>query len=890
MKLFNLIATSVLGAAMVIGGGVSAAKFAKDSAFKTEAVDTATNELLFRINFKDNGSDSTSALTTSNFYSNGVTSVVDKNSANVTSTFSSAGVVSATKTYAGTGGLKCGSNKNASDFEINIPAAYQDKITFVTINCTNETRDITVSGGGKSATLSAGNTSFGDHDLAINSTSVATTLSVSIASASKTAAYIASLSVYKANVSETYTVSFNENGGTGSMSNVTGVYGNYTLPSNGFTAPSNKVFTGWKANNAGDLIAAGASYSVTEDVTFYAQWANAYSVTYSAGTNGTGSYAHENQPAGFYTLLPFADLIGISSNTGYQFKNYTVGGIDKNPGETITLSSDTSVTVNFEEKPLGTTYDFRTNFATYASSWDNSYSTHEGLRGTTDIGGEYAATINLYKASKQTATITNMPVFASKTASGSWYPAVHFTLTESGYKIKTVSVTFAQWGTKTPDIALFKGNGVASSVLDSGTLGTKNTITTANLNGTDFTIGYCDKNSSSNVQGGLQSIEITIEPLASFGTLDHITITGMPNVVYHVGETYDPTGFAVTAYDGNDEAIANFKDVTSSVVQLLDDTYTFVEGDVPGFDEEVEYEEGGKNVSVSYHVYVYALAEYELVTSEPADWSGNYLIVGTNSDSDLCAMNGGLADPDVIAGYKVVSDTDGVIEAGQELEWTIAAVAGGYSFQGKSNKYIGSLTAENNGMLVSNSAVANTLSISGSDVTVQGTNGYKLKLNTTANRFRYYENGTVKLYKLKSSNQSDAFAQTFLGAFVCNVNGTSEPTFNLKEGETYWSWTLLKVEYNNLTAVEKEEFRLGVANESGDNIAKALARYDYIVAKYGEVKYENFMNRSISPLSSRSYAPVVTNNPMIIVITASTILALASVGAILILRKKKYSK
>ena len=44
----------------------------------------------------------------------------------------------------------------------------------------------------------------------------------------------------------TYTVSFNANGGTGTMADVTGVpAGAYTLPANGFTAPAGKQFKGW---------------------------------------------------------------------------------------------------------------------------------------------------------------------------------------------------------------------------------------------------------------------------------------------------------------------------------------------------------------------------------------------------------------------------------------------------------------------------------------------------------------------------------------------------------------------------------------------------------------------------------------------------------------------
>ena len=697
----------------------------------------------------------------------------------------------------------------------------------------------------------------------------------------------------------TYTVSFDANGGGGSMSNVTGVSGSYTLPANGFTAPANKAFAGWKAENAGDLIAVGGSYNVSANVKFYAQWVDAYTVTYTAGTNGSGTYAHTLQPAGTYELLPFANLTGVSASNGYKFKNYTVGGVTKNPGDTITLSAATAVTVNFETKPLEATYDFTSKFSTYASSWDNSYADHTGLNGKTDIGGEYAATIDLHKASKQTGTITNMPVFATKTSSGNWYQAVHFTLTESGYKIKEVQVTFAQWTTKTPAIALFKGNTVSGTPLDSGTVGTKNTISTSNLNGTDFSVGYCDK-STSNVQAGISSIYITVEALASFGTLDHITITGMPNNVYHIGETFDATGLAVTAYDGADEATANFKDVTASVETDLDNPTPFVDDDVPGFDCDVQYTGDGGSDTTSFHVYVYALAEYELVAEEQTNWSGTYLIVATNHNDDLVAMNGGLTDPDVAEGYKVVTDSSGIIEAGQELEWTIAKVTDGYSIQGKSGKYIGSLTAASNGMLVSGSALVNTIEYSDGDsaTIIKGTNEYHLRISagTGTSRFRYYSNGNVQLYKLVESSNADAYAQTFLGAFTCNADGTSQPTFTLKEApSTYWSWSLLATEYNTLTAAEKEEFRLGVASETGTNVEKALARYDYIVGKYnkgqGITSYTDFMNRNPAKIgASRSLnmfnEEAGTAATMVVVVVSA--ISITAIGGFFLLKKKPF--
>ena len=48
----------------------------------------------------------------------------------------------------------------------------------------------------------------------------------------------------------TYTVSFNANGGTGTMEDATSVSGEYTLPACTFTAPSDKQFKAWRVGSA----------------------------------------------------------------------------------------------------------------------------------------------------------------------------------------------------------------------------------------------------------------------------------------------------------------------------------------------------------------------------------------------------------------------------------------------------------------------------------------------------------------------------------------------------------------------------------------------------------------------------------------------------------------
>ena len=70
-------------------------------------------------------------------------------------------------------------------------------------------------------------------------------------------------------VSETYTITFNANGGSGTMDAVTVNKGEmYTLPACGFTAPEGKEFDGWNLGAAGDQI------EITADTELTAQWKN----------------------------------------------------------------------------------------------------------------------------------------------------------------------------------------------------------------------------------------------------------------------------------------------------------------------------------------------------------------------------------------------------------------------------------------------------------------------------------------------------------------------------------------------------------------------------------------------------------------------------------------
>ncbi len=71
-------------------------------------------------------------------------------------------------------------------------------------------------------------------------------------------------------IPETYTVSFNANGGTGTMNPVNDISGSYTLPANTFTAPTGKQFKCWSVG--GVEKAAGSQITISENTTVTAVW------------------------------------------------------------------------------------------------------------------------------------------------------------------------------------------------------------------------------------------------------------------------------------------------------------------------------------------------------------------------------------------------------------------------------------------------------------------------------------------------------------------------------------------------------------------------------------------------------------------------------------------
>ena len=144
--------------------------------------------------------------------------------------------------------------------------------------------------------------------------------------------------------------------------------------------------------------------------------------------------------------------------------------------------------------------------------------------------------------------------------------------------------------------------------------------------------------------------------------------------------------------------------------------------------------------------------DYVKVTSAPADWSGEYLIV---YEDGAVAFNGGITDKlDVASNGIAVTISGGTIASSTAVDnatFTIAKMDGGYSVKSHSGIYISGKSATNT-IVEGADPVANTIALNEGNAVI-ASNEASIMYNATSGqeRFRFYKDGStqkpVALYK-----------------------------------------------------------------------------------------------------------------------------------------------
>ena len=132
----------------------------------------------------------------------------------------------------------------------------------------------------------------------------------------------------------------------------------------------------------------------------------------------------------------------------------------------------------------------------------------------------------------------------------------------------------------------------------------------------------------------------------------------------------------------------------------------------------------------------------------------------------------------------------------------------------------------------------------------------------------------------KDGEGTKSFAPLLNSYIKCDASGESAPTYS------GFSWNLFESVYSKFSANDKTAFKDATANKGGTAIQQFVARYDYIVGKYG---YSDFINRNPAPiLGANIYSDINSSkNGTIVIVVIAAISALAFTTLLVIKKKRK---
>ncbi len=246
--------------------------------------------------------------------------------------------------------------------------------------------------------------------------------------AGATYSFSADVTLYAQWTLNTYTITFNKNNGSGSMSNQTYTHGvAANLASSTYTR-TNYLFTGWNTavDGSGTAYQSGSSYTFTASTTLYAQWTNQISISFDAN-GGSGSMAAQT-----FTINTSGTLnANTFTRDGYIFYGW-----------------------NTAANGTGTAY-YDSGSATFASAttiYAKWVAVPVGSAGVIFNANGGSGTMSAQVASSPTALNANgftAPASSGKTFQG-WNTASNGSGTAYGpgatYPFSSNTTLFAQWG------------------------------------------------------------------------------------------------------------------------------------------------------------------------------------------------------------------------------------------------------------------------------------------------------------------------------------------------------------------------------------------------------------------------------------------------------------
>ena len=442
-----------------------------------------------------------------------------------------------------------------------------------------------------------------------------------------------------------------------------------------------------------------------------------------------------------------------------------------------------------------------------------------------------------------TATIT--VTYAPKPAYAARYKTVQ--MTSDDITVTDTREAVATIGDITPNSMSVANTGTFSTGLtgvpDGFVLNTDYTVSYVATSGADcLTVG--SNGSYTAVKAGEVTVKVTVTPTSAhnsthkpvFESFD-ITVNRLaPTVNFataSVRRMKDDNSYTQIATSNSDGAIT-YSSSNSDVVTVNETTgeVTFVAAGTVTISASTAQTDVYETGNASYTLTVVPPSElpaYVLVESEPANWSGDYLIVYTDGN---VAFDGGLTTLDASGNSISVTINNKQIladETTNAAKFTIAKVGDtdNYTIKSASDYYIGRTAASNGLDSDQSTEYTHTISLLDGNAVITSSGGYVLNYNSTSNqiRFRYYNNSQekVQLYKYNGISATYHFKKYNITTGEYDIVDATDDSFVLADNQLAF--------VNDLTDDELDAMPSAMRNKTNvvvNGVAKNLTLTDKV--------------------------------------------------------------
>jgi len=301
-------------------------------------------------------------------------------------------------------------------------------------------------------------------------------------------------------------------------------------------------------------------------------------------------------------------------------------------------------------------------------------------------------------------------------------------------------------------------------------------------------------------------------------------------------------------------------------------------------------EDGEFSASCSVTVSNAVASEWTLVTSTTQLVVGNKYVIASNAYGKVATNITSSTMGCETATFSSDTNKTKITSLPESaVQFTLSGATGAWvlnSTNGKLGTTEVKKLAWNNGTTTWNISFSTTNTVLSSTVSSCGT----LQYNSTTPRFTTYTSTQKSIQLYVNDGTTSLTAETWSTLFVTDLtcdNGKTKPSKS--------TWSNYETLYGTLSSEEQTKLKDATYSLSGSvvtplddtnaAIAEAVARYDYIIAKYGTSDYSNFISRDIS--SNIININVGTNNDCIFVVLIASSILFVSLTTFVIIKKRK---